>query len=163
MKKFILMAAAAMMMSCGGNQANQPQNDNNEAPAASQAAEVKKDDNAAKQAALDAKVAERLKEFYTKYVFGGEELTDALANEFCTKKLVKKLADDYEYEGGGYAVWDFRNPGNDTPESKVSDVKPLGNGKYQVVMDHNATSVVSVVVENDKILFDDVDNSGAIK
>lgn len=156
MKKTFFIVAAALFASCAGNQ--QPQTDSKPAE---QVTEVKNDN--ATDAALDSKVTELVKEFYSKYVFGGEEATDEVINKFCTKKLAKKLADDYEYEGNGYAVWDFRSEGDDVPESKVLDVKPLGSGKYKVIMDHDAICVVTVVVENDKILFDEADNSQSNK
>ena len=104
----------------------------------------------------DAKVIQKIKEFYSNYVFGNKPLTGPIVNRYCTKKLAKKLADDYEYEGGGYAVWDFASGSQDPDETKVLKVVPLGNGKYKVVMDANVTVVLSVVASGGKILFDDV-------
>jgi len=42
----------------------------------------------------------------------------------------------------------------------VLNVEALGDGKYKVVMDANATCIISVVVEGNDILFDEIDNSG---
>jgi hypothetical protein len=46
---------------------------------------------------------------------------------------LKKLADDYEYEGGGYASWDFRSGYQDGPSDRheVISVEPQGDNWYQ--------------------------------
>ena len=159
MKKLLFIAAAVIAVSCGNKQqAQQPESDSTAVATDSVAEQV--DSQAEQQAAIDAKVSENIEEFYKNYVFGDEEATDEVINKYCTKKLAKKLAGDYEYEGGGYAVWDFRSGGQDSDESKVLNVEALGDGKYKVVMDANATCIISVVVEGNDILFDEIDNSG---
>ena len=111
---------------------------------------------------LDTEVSKKIKEFYTKYVFGEEEVTDEVMNKYCTKKLLKKLADDYEYDGGGYAIWDFRtdNQDGDKAKSGVTKIESVGDKKYKVSfndMGTNAACIVSVVNEGGIILFDELE------
>ena len=111
--------------------------------------------------AYDDYAIERIQKFYEKYVFGNEEATDEVINSYCTKKLAKKLADDYEYEGGGYAVWDFRSGAQDgdSDVQKVNSVEALGEGKYKVSYNDMGTKgscIISVVVEGDTVLFDEI-------
>lgn len=111
--------------------------------------------------AYDGYAIERIQEFYKKYVFGDEEATDEVINSYCTKKLAKKLADDYEYEGGGYAVWDFRSGAQDgdSDVQKVNNVEALGEGKYKVSYNDMGTKgscIISVVIDGDNVLFDEI-------
>ncbi len=160
MKKLLLIAVSALLASCGGNQqAQQPKADST--ATTTQVAEVKTDN--ASDPATDAKVTEMVNEFYPKYVFGGEETNAEILGKYCTKKLIQKLADDYDYDGEGYAVWNFRDSGNDSPVNKVLDVKPLGNYKYKVIMNNDFSCIITVVKENDKVLFDETDNSQETK
>lgn len=154
MKKLFIIAVAAIAVSCGNKQQAQQSESDSTIVADTVAQQV--DSQADQQAAIDAKVVEKIQEFYKKYVFGRDEMTDEVANKYCTKKLAKKLADDYEYEGGGYAVWDFRSGGQDSDESKVLNVEALGNGKYKVVMDGNISRTISVIKEGENIFFDDI-------
>ena len=84
-----------------------------------------------------------------------------MINSYCTKRLAKKLADDYEYEGGGYAVWDFRSGAQDgdSDVQQVDSVRALGEGEYKVSyndMGNKGSCVISVIVDGDHILFDDI-------
>ena len=111
----------------------------------------------------DEDVVARIKEFYNNYVFGTNEATDKVINKYCTKKLAKKLADDYEYEGGGYAIWDFRSGAQDGDSAvqEVNNVEALGDGKYKVSYNDMGTKgscIITVVVDGDNILFDEISN-----
>ena len=160
MKKLLFMAAAAIAVSCGNKQqAIQAEGDStNVATFAVVAEEGAADNDAAEK---DAKAIERIQEFYKNYVFGNKEATDEVINSYCTKRLAKKLADDYEYEGGGYAVWDFRSGAQDgdSDVQQVDSVKALGEGEYKVSyndMGNKGSCVISVVADGDHILFDDI-------
>ncbi len=52
-------------------------------------------------------------ELYNDYVFGRKEFDKVAADYFCTEHLAEKLKADYEYDGEGYAVWDFRSDAQD--------------------------------------------------
>ena len=115
MKKLLFIAAAAITVSCGNKQqAQQSESDSIAVATDSVVAKVSAPNDAD---IIEAKTPEMIKEFYKKYVFDNmqerEEVTDDVIKKYCTKKLAKKLADDYEYEGGGYAIWDFRSGAQD--------------------------------------------------
>ena len=160
MKKLLFIAAAAIAVSCGNKQQAQ-QSERDSTIVATDSVVVEEAAPTNNAAEIDAQAIEKIQEFYKNYVFGNEEATDAVINKYCTKKLAKKLADDYEYEGGGYAVWDFRSGAQDgdSDVQKVNSVEALGEGKYKVSYNDMGTKgscVISVVVEDDNILFDEL-------
>ena len=81
----------------------------------------------------NAKVNQFIKDFYANYVFGEKNYIPAV-KKHCTAKLQKQLKDNYEYDGEGYAIWNFRTGMQDGPSdiSKVTSVTALGNGLYKV-------------------------------
>lgn len=70
---------------------------------------------------------ELIKDFYAKYVFGRKPLKEDILSHYCTERLINKLQQDYEYEGGGYAVWNFRTGNQDGPshESRITSIKVI--------------------------------------
>lgn len=76
-----------------------------------------------------------LQELYDRYVFGN----DGLCNfedivEHFSPKILTKLRNEFEYDGGGYAVWLFRTGIQDGPEekSKIISISTEGDGWYIV-------------------------------
>ena len=109
-------------------------------------------------------VTETIRRFYEDYVFyGNGKLTiEEAVKKYCTKKLTKKLKDDYEFDGESYAIWDFRgkdwSPG-DSDAHKVDDIQFLGDGNYQVEYrdgNQKMSCIVKVIIEGDRVLFDEV-------
>lgn len=87
--------------------------------------------------------------FYSAYVFGNYDFD----NSKVSASVLKRLRDDYEYDGEGIAVWDFRTEFQDGPsdESQVTSVTPEGNGWYKVTMldmGNNGTKRVKVSYNN---------------
>lgn len=112
----------------------------------------------------DALAIEKINEFYKNYVFAERGAGEDVIKKYCTKKLAKKLADDYEYEGGGYAIWDFRSGYQDGESDiqTVEKIETLGDGKYKVFYNDWGSKgycIISVVSEGDNILFDEIENS----
>ena len=162
MKKLLFIAAAVIAVSCGNKQqAQQSESDSTiVATESAVAEEVAPENNAA---VIDAQAVEKIQEFYKNYVFGNNEATDAVINKYCTKKLAKKLADDYEYEDGGYAIWDFRSGAQDgdSDVQEVNSVELLGDGKYKVSYNDMGTKgscIITIVVDGDNVLFDEISN-----
>ena len=110
----------------------------------------------------DAEAEKFIQYFYDVYVWGdGDFYADGRI--YCTKKMLKKLKDDYEYDGDGYAIWDFRSPSQEGPLefSEVKSVKRVGNERvYQVKMSDMGipyTSVVTLIKNSaGKLMIDDV-------
>lgn len=72
------------------------------------------------------KTIQFIKDFYASYVFGTKNYVPAV-KKHCTAKLQKQLKDNYEYDGEGYAIWNFRTGMQDGPSdiSKVTSVTAL--------------------------------------
>lgn len=76
-----------------------------------------------------------LQELYDKYVFGNDEFCDFedIVDHF-SPKILTKLRNEFEYDGGGYAVWLFRTGANGGPSnrSEVTSISTEGDGWYTV-------------------------------
>lgn len=163
MKKLLFIAAAAIAVSCGNKQqTQQAESDSTAVATDSVVAEVSAPNDAD---IIEAKTPEIIIEFYKKYVFddtpNGEEITDEVINKYCTKKLAKKLADDYAYDGDGYAIWLFRSGAQDGDSDvrEVTKVESLGGGKFKVHyndMGNNGSCILTVVLEDGNIHFDEI-------
>lgn len=51
----------------------------------------------------------------------------------CSAGLLQRLSNEYDYDGGGYAVWLFRSGMQDGPtnESRILEIEQLGDGWYR--------------------------------
>ena len=191
MKKILILLAAATAFSCSDKQAQQQQKSidekqaleqqepsrsatatsssiesSAESVAASSSSAIEISSSATESSssisnAFDAKVFEKIQTFYTNYIFGRQEATDAVIAQYCTKALAKKLRDAYNNEfsdGGGYAVWKFRSNAQDGEDiHEIEKIEPLGKNKYRVHyndMGNKGTHTITIVVQSDKILFD---------
>ena len=109
-------------------------------------------------------VGDKIVRFYEDYVFYGKDdlTTEEAVVRYCTPRLARKLKDAYEYDGEGYAIWDFRGPqhqAGDSDAHHVDAVTPKGDGLYQVEYTDGGQKLsctVSVIVEGSKVLFDDI-------
>lgn len=161
MKKILVIAVAAAVVSCGNKQQSQRHQDNNSFVTATDSAVT--EESAANQPNQNAKAIEKIQEFYQKYVFGREAMTREVAYKYCTKSLAKKLADDYDYDGDGYAVWDFRSSAQDgdSDVQEVTNIEELADNMYKVTYDdmgHKGVCIITVVSEGDDILFNEIEN-----
>ena len=161
MKKILVIAVAAAVVSCGNKQQSQRHQDNNSFVTATDS--VATEQSADNQAYTNSKAIEKIQEFYQKYVFGREEMTREVAYKYCTKSLAKKLADDYDYDGDGYAVWDFRSGAQDgdSDVQEVTTIEELADNMYKVTYDdmgHKGVCIITVVSEGDDILFNEIEN-----
>ena len=161
MKKILGIAVAAAVVSCGNKQQSQRHQDKNSFVTATDSAVT--EESADNQPNQNAKAIEKIQEFYQKYVFGREEMTREVAYKYCTKSLAKKLADDYDYDGEGYAVWDFRSSAQDgdSDVQEVTNIEELADNMYKVTyndMGHKGVCIITVVSEGDDILFNEIEN-----
>ena len=109
----------------------------------------------------DIKAEQLIRTFYDKYVFGGGDFS-AVAKKYCTEKLLKKLEADYDYDDGGYAIWDFRSGAQDSiGKSEIKIIKRVRDRMvYEIEMldmGHPHTALVTLIkAGTGDILFDDV-------
>lgn len=83
--------------------------------------------------------------FYSAYVFGSYDFDPSKVSA----SVRYRLQQDYDYDDGGYAVWDFRTGYQDGPsnECRITSITPEGNGWYRVTMldmGNNGTKHVKV-------------------
>ena len=83
--------------------------------------------------ALEEQAPGRIKDFYLKYVYGGWEVSEGALRKYCTNRMVRKLRADYDYEGEGFAVWDFRAAldDGDFSVSSFQSVESRGDGVFR--------------------------------
>ena len=114
---------------------------------------------------INEKIVEKIRAFYEDYVFYGKKdlnIEEAVKKN-CTKRLAQQLKESYQYDGEGYAIWDFRGPDwgpGDSDAHKVDDIIPLGDGKYKVEYrdgGQKMSCTVTMVVNGQDILFDDIE------
>lgn len=160
MKRVLFIAVAAIAVSCGNKQSAQ-QTESDSIIVATDSVIV--EETAPSDAdIIEAQAPDIIKEFYKKYVYDDKAvLTDEVVNKYCTKKLAKKLADDYEYEDGGYAVWDFRSGAQDgdSDVQELTKVESLGAGKFKVHYNdagNKGVCILTVIMENGNVLFDGI-------
>ena len=162
MKKLLVITAALIAVSCGNKQPLE-QSESDSATVATDSIiqdEVVKDDSNI----INEKAIGLIQEFYKEYVFGTQAVTDAVINKYCTEKLARKLKDDYDFDDGGYAIWDFRSEAGDgdSDVQELTDVEPLGDGKYKVFyndMGNKGTLILTIVLKDDNILFDGIEKN----
>ena len=57
---------------------------------------------------------------------------DVNLKKYCAPRLLNKLASDYDYDGFGYAIWDFRSGAQDGDgPTKILSITPLGDMWYR--------------------------------
>ena len=161
MKKIFIIAIAAAVVSCGNKQQSQENHKNNYFVETTDS--VFKGESADNQTNPNSKAIEKIQEFYKNYVFGRETLTREVAYKYCSKSLVKKLADDYDYDGEGYAVWDFRSGAQDgdSDVQEVISIEEFTENTYKVTyndMGHKGVCIISVIPKGDDILFHEIEN-----
>ena len=148
---------AATAFSCSDKQEQQQQNSVDNKPATVLQESSRSND-------ADSKAIEKIQSFYSNYIFGTEEATDAVIAKYCTKSLAQELSKAYDAEfsdGGGYAVWKFRSGAQDGEDiHEIEKIESLGDGKYQVHyndMGNKGTHTITTVIQDGEIFFDKLD------
>lgn len=112
---------------------------------------------------IEEQAPDMLSEFYTRYVIDMEEVDDNILKKYCTEKLIQKLHDDYDYDGEGIAIWNFRSSKHDNEmyNGKLTGVESLGGGKFRVHYVNTGTAYsrdVTVVVVDGTVLLDEIND-----
>lgn len=120
---FLIIYAYAILSSCGGSSQKTPSEKSME--------ETKESVSVNEQNQVNL----FLQELYDKYVFGNDDFCnfEDIVEHF-SPKILTKLRNEFEYDGGGYAVWLFRTGAQDGPEDKseVTSISTEGDGWYTV-------------------------------
>ena len=121
----LALMALAMVASCGNNAAQKAEQEPQDSATLADSSNIAIADSTARVEATIAFITD----FYNSKKFENEEFL----KKHCSAEVLKKLADDYEYEGGGLASWDFRSGYQDGPSDRheVISVEPLGDNWYQ--------------------------------
>ena len=122
---FLALMALTMVASCGNNAAQKAEQELQDSTALAGSSNNAIADSTAQVEATIAFITD----FYNSKKFENEDFL----KKYCSAEVLKKLADDYEYEGGGLASWDFRSGYQDGPSNRheVISVEPLGDNWYQ--------------------------------
>ncbi len=95
-----------------------------------------------------------IKEMYEKDLYWKVEWLE----KHCTPKLLQQLKNDYEYDGEGYAFWEFRSDSNDgggEDDRVVEVVKKNGEFYYEGVDGGTwFRNIVSAFVKDGVVMFD---------
>lgn len=121
---FLALMALSMVASCGNNAAQKAEQELQDSTALADSSNNAIADSTAQVEATIAFITD----FYNSKKFENEDFL----KKYCSAEVLKKLADDYEYVGGGYASWDFRSGYQDGPSNRheVISVEPLGDNWY---------------------------------
>ena len=106
---------------------------------------------------------------FIKSMYNQEKYEDySFLKSHCTRKMLKKLADSYEYEGGGFATWLFRSGAQDEKynwgqnvesESKILSIVAKDDHWYAYTaldMGWKFTNWVYLIKSGNTFLIDDV-------
>lgn len=95
-----------------------------------------------------------IKEMYEKDLYWEVEWL----KKHCTPKLLQQLKNDYEYEGEGYAFWEFRSDSNDGggENDRVVEVVKKNGEFYYEGLDGDTwfRNIVSAFVKDGVVMFD---------
>lgn len=187
MKKYYIFALSILTITlttaCSGNQKQQKTETNVETVNADSIQKAKEDSLLQKQqadsieqarkdsialaekekaeaAANDQLAIQKIKSMYNSSSYNNDSYLAAN----CTKKLLRKLRANYEYEcesGACYASWLFRSGAQDGPSERqeIISVTPLGNSWYRYDfydMGTKGANKIKVIKQGGKLKFDDV-------
>ena len=109
-------------------------------------------DNSAKD---DRIIMDFITEMYNNSLYVENEFLE----EHCTPRMLQQLRDDYEYDGEGYANWDFRSENNDSVgESAVLNIEKIDGRYYYEAVDGGwkFRNILSAFIQDGVVMFDGI-------
>lgn len=110
-------------------------------------------DNSAKD---DSIIVDFITEMYNNSLY----VEDAFLEEHCTPRMLQQLKDDYEYDGEGYANWDFRSESNDgfSDENGIIRIDKIDGRYYYEARDagYIFRNILSAFVQDGKVMLDGI-------
>jgi len=149
----LALMALTMVASCGNNAAQKAEQELQDSTAL---ADSSYDAIADSTAQVDATIA-FITDFYNSKKFENEEFL----KKHCSAEVLKKLADDYEYEGGGLASWDFRSGYQDGPSDRheIISVESLNDNWYLYTfydMGNKGSHKIRVIQKDEDFVIDGI-------
>jgi len=153
----IAIASMAMITfsSCNGNTQGNNKND-----ADSTEVVVNKADTAVVQTVSDAEIEEFITNMYNNHLYAEEDFL----REYCTDKMMQKLADEYEYDGEGLAFWLFRTsaqdgtPDNDGVKSVYREEDNNDWWRYEFIDEgYKGINRIKILIIDGQIRIDDIE------
>ena len=149
----LALMALAMVASCGNNAAQRAEQELQDSTAF---ADSSNDAIADSTARVEATIA-FITDFYNSKKFENEEFL----KKHCSAEVLKKLADDYEYEGGGLASWDFRSGYQDGPSDRheIISVESLNDNWYLYTfydMGNKGSHKIRVIQKDEDFVIDGI-------
>ncbi|MBR5018411.1 MAG: hypothetical protein IKX53_02100 [Bacteroidales bacterium] len=104
----------------------------------------------------DALIMDFIKEMYENSLFVENEFLES----HCTPNLLQQLKDDYDYEGEGYANWDFRSDSQDGfgEQTGILKIEKINGRYYYEALDGGVKfrNILSAFVQDGQVLFDGI-------
>ena len=78
--------------------------------------------------------------------------------DHCTPRMLQQLLDDYEYDGEGYAIWDFRSESNDSTGGEIINIEKKDGRYYYEASDggYIFRNILSAFVQDGKVMLDGI-------
>lgn len=149
----LALIALTMVASCGNNAAQKAEQEPQDSTTL---ADSNNDAIADSTAQAEATIA-FITDFYNSKKFENEEFL----KKHCSAEVLKKLADDYEYEGGGLASWDFRSGYQDGPSDRheIISVESLNDNWYLYTfydMGNKGSHKIRVIQKDEDFVIDGI-------
>lgn len=104
----------------------------------------------------DQAIMDFIREMYNSSLY----VEDAFLEEHCTPRMLQQLRDDYEYEGEGYANWDFRSESNDgfSDENGIISIEKIDGRYYYEANDagYIFRNILSAFIQDGIVMFDGI-------
>lgn len=111
----------------------------------------------------DQAIMDFIKEMYNSSLY----VEDVFLEEHCTPRMLQQLRDDYQYEGEGYANWDFRSESDDgfSDENGVIKVEKIDGRYYYEANDagYIFRNILSAFVQDGIVMFDGITRDATYK
>jgi|GEM_PF-4594526 len=99
-------------------------------------------------------------DFITEMYNSSLYVEDVFLEEHCTPRMLQQLRDDYQYEGEGYANWDFRSESNDgfSDENGIINIEKIDGRYYYEANDagYIFRNIISAFIQDGIVMFDGI-------
>ena len=168
MKKIVFIVTFMVLMmitSCGNNAAKKAEQARFDSIA--RADSVARADSIARVDSINKAIADSTERveaaiaFITDFYNSKKFENESFLNNHCSAEVLKKLINDCDYEGGGYATWDFRSDFQDGPSERheIISVEPLNDNWYLYTfydMGNKGSHKIRVIQKDEDFVIDGI-------